>query len=605
MKQNKSKFLKLIALVAIVFQFYSCENEPVELSSTTKDVSHSGNSVLGEKKIIPFTVENMQKAYQSLLNNPTASKYPSSGEYYRSSSTGYQIETTHYYVKFHPQDSLQYERIVNDSILAVSDEPFEYTIDSEGDKYQDPALEGTDFTYYYSVMPKDYQFPQNVSYEIIANLHFTPEDEIGDNPTEIQKEEIDFYYDLNLETLKLTDNLDTEEKEDLFYLFTMPDGTQQQMTFQEAMNQNIPFQELVIDFSEIDSVMERRRKWNPSGLITVHEDAIGQNIGVNGARVRVRKWGFLVIRRATTNSQGFFITSSTRTKRVKYSVFFKNNPLFVVKAGTVFWNARDIGHRTHKREAWRRHFQSGIKQFYALIHNAAYDYYTRIVPTYSIHHPGYYKKIVGKDWYYASSHYVNNFQSMFTFYDIRITKGSNGVYRGSDGIYATTVHELTHAGHRNMDSGMFSTFHSGSCNRAVLSESWAEGVETIVTNDRYLSLANNYLATNRYNNTNLRLWNDFRQTQTITDMNEYTPIVADLVDNINQQALPSIPGTQPIDRVNGYNLNQIQNALNNCRDIDCWENKLRDNYNNPTENNLKELFDYVRAVRNNMSSPCN
>jgi hypothetical protein len=67
----------------------------------------------------------------------------------------------------------------------------------------------------------------------------------------------------------------------------------------------------------------------------------------------------------------------------------------------------------------------------------------------------------------------------------------------------------------------------------------------------------------------------------------------------------SINSARPLDRVNGYNLNQIQNSLNNCRDIDCWENKLRDNYSNPTENNLKELFDYVRAVRNNMSSPCN
>ncbi|MEX0597941.1 MAG: hypothetical protein WD512_15740 [Candidatus Paceibacterota bacterium] len=382
----------------------------------------------------------------------------------------------------------------------------------------------------------------------------------------------------------------------------MPDGTQQQMTYQEAMNQNIPFQELVIDFSEIDSVMERRRSWNPSGLITVHEDAIGQNIGVNGARVRVRKWGFLVIRRATTNSQGFFITSSTRTKRVKYSVFFKNNPLFVVKAGTVFWNARDIGHRTHKREAWRRHFQSGIKQFYALIHNAAYDYYTRIVPTYNINHPGYYKTIVGKDWYYASSHYVNNFQSMFTFYDIRITRGSNGVYRGSDGIYATTVHELTHAGHRNMDSGMFSTFHSGSCNRAVLSESWAEGVETIVTNDRY-----NILTGNNYQSSQVDggRWNLFRQRQTVAQMNEYTPIVEDLIDNLNQNAVPNWFDVQPIDRVSGYSLNQIQNALNNCRDINCWESKLRDNYDNPTEDNLRELFGYVHTVRNNISSPCN
>ncbi|CAM3802716.1 hypothetical protein FLGE108171_15500 [Flavobacterium gelidilacus] len=604
MKQNKSKFLKLIAIVAIVFQFYSCENEPVELNSTTKDVSNSGNSVLGKKKINPFTIENMQKAYQSLLNNPTASKYPNSGEYYRSNFSGYQIETTHYYVRFHPQDSIQYDKIANDSILAVSDVPFEYDIDTDGEKYQDPSLIGTDFTYYYSVCPIDYQVPEGVPYEIITNLHFTKEDMIGNNPTEIQIQEIDFYYDLNLETLKLTNNLEINEKEELIYLFTSPDGTQQQLTYQQAINQGLSLEEVIIDFSEIEA-LERRRSWSPSGTITVNEDAINQNIGVNGALIRVRKWGWLVIRTANTNSNGYFQTSSTRTKKVKYALYYQHQPFFTVKAGTAFWNARDRGTATHTRSAWNRHYSSGVKKFYALIHNAAYDYYSRIVNVYNISNPGFFKRIVGKNWYYASSHYVNSFQSTFSFYDIRITIGSNGAYRGSDGIYATTIHELTHAGHRNMDSGMFSTFHSGSCNRAVLIESWAEGVETIVTNDRYSNLANNFLATNRYNDTNLRRWNDYRQTQTVTDMNEYTPIVADLVDNLNQQLIPNIPGTQPIDRVTGFTLNQIQSSLNNCRDIDCWQNKLRDNYNNPTKDNLRELFDYVHTVRNNMNSNCN
>ncbi|WP_395052053.1 hypothetical protein [Flavobacterium sp.] len=241
MKQKNFKFLQTIALLAIIFQFYSCEYDSNDLNTTTEDLSSSSNSKLGEKKIIPFTVENMRKAQENLLNNPTASIFPSASQYYRNNASGYQIETTHYYVKFSPQDSLQYERIVNDTILAVSDEPFEYTIESEGDKYQDPDYEGTDLTYYYSVVSKNYQLPDNVDYEIIANLHFTPEDEIGDNPTDIQKEEIDYYHDLNLQTLKLTDNLDTEDKEELFYLFSMPDGTQQQMTYEEAMNQNIPF----------------------------------------------------------------------------------------------------------------------------------------------------------------------------------------------------------------------------------------------------------------------------------------------------------------------------------------------------------------------------
>lgn len=584
----------------IIFYIFSlgCSND-IEIDKTKSiSVESTKMTILGRKRAIPFTVDNMRRAYQSLLNNHTASKYPNNSAQMRGIADTYQIETTHYYVKFHPKDSLQYETIENDSILEISDEPFEYDVESEGDRYQDPELEGTNFTYYYSVVPKDYQLPNNVEHEIIANLHFTREDEIGDNPTEIEKQEIDFYYDLNLETLKLTDNLDIEEKEDLYYLFSLPDGSVEQLTYQQALNKGIPFREWVIDFSEISTAQERRRSWHPSGLITVNEDAIDQNIGVNGARVRVRKWGFLVIRRATTNAQGFFITSSTRTKRVKYSVYFKHRPLFIVKAGSAFWNARDIGRRTHKREAWRRHYQGGLNQFYALIHNAAYDYYTRVVPTYNLSSPGLMKRIVGKDWYNANSHYVNNFMSLFTFYDIRITRGSGGKYRGSDGIYATTVHELTHAGHRNMDPGMFSIFESGSCNREILSESWAEGVETIVTNDRYQFLTSSYQSSQPSGGR----WNSFRQRQAISQMDEYTPIVEDLIDNLNQNAVNS---SWPIDQVAGYSLNQIQTALDNTRDLNTWERKLRENNQNATESNLNTLFIYPNAVRANLQNACN
>jgi len=43
-----------------------------------------------------------------------------------------------------------------------------------------------------------------------------------------------------------------------------------------------------------------------------------------------------------------------------------------------------------------------------------------------------------------------------------------------------------------------------------------------------------------------------------------------------------------------------QQAIDNCRDIDCWERNL--NNNRPagvTTAELNELFDYVREVRNN------
>ena len=143
---------------------------------------------------------------------------------------------------------------------------------------------------------------------------------------------------------------------------------------------------------------------------------------------------------------------------------------------------------------------------------------------------------------------------------------------------------------------MFSIFHIGSNNRKLLTESCAEGVETIVTNDRYDDIIINYKSSQNGGGR----WNSFRQRQTEMNMNQYTPIVDDLIDNLYQNTTNF---ARPVDRVENYTLNRIQSALDNCRDIECWENKL--NNNRPagvTTAELNELFDYVRAVRNNAAN---
>ncbi|MDN6291244.1 MAG: hypothetical protein L0J63_13335, partial [Tetragenococcus koreensis] len=608
----KKTNLPLAILVSILTFMTSCEkddsfsenklsNEFNSESYMKKGTGDDKYTVLGTQKEIPCSVENMAEAYQSILKNPTAVKHP---------DKNYPINKTHLYVKFKPQDSIQYNKIVNDTILAVSDEPFEYEIANQGSIYLDPKANDTIFTFYYSVVPKDYQIPSEVPHEILKDLHFTSEDAIGETPSEKEENILDFYEDLNTEALKISDNLEEDEKKEHTYFQNDPS---ERLSYDDVKRLGLKVKDVQINYElepndedvEGEARLFRRRKWRPSGTITVQEDAINQSVGVMGARVRVRKWGWLVIRKAHTNRNGYFETSRTRTKRVKYALYFKNRRSgnirrFTVKASSWFWNARDRGHATHKRRAWRRHYTYGRRQFYGYVQNAAFDYYTRIAPQFGLSMP---KDRININATYTACQSSQHRPAVLTLLPVsrlRITRRSgNCNYRASDGIYATTVHELTHAGHQRMDAGMFSIFHSGSCNRAVLTESWAEGVETIVTNQRYLTLDPNYLATNRFNNTNLRLWNDGRQANTVAQMNEYTPIVADLIDNVNQNTIPGIGGIQPIDRVTGYNLNQIQNALDNCRDIDCWENNLRNYYFNATENNLNELFDYVRDVRNN------
>ena len=146
----------------------------------------------------------------------------------------------------------------------------------------------------------------------------------------------------------------------------------------------------------------------------------------------------------------------------------------------------------------------------------------------------------------------------------------------------------------------YTTFGSGSCNRLFLKESWAEAVEAIVTNDRYLALDRSYRSTHTRDIANrLARWGNWRQTDRVQDMNEYTPIVDDLIDNLNQNV--RFGNTTPIDRVMGYQLNQIQRALDNCRDINCWERNLRNYYANQTESYLTELFNYRGLLKTGYS----
>lgn len=609
--------IKFILLAMIYFSLFSCEDEPFDDFETPQSEIKDGEfTVLGEKKEIAFTVENMQRAYESILNNPTASQYPKDVQYRKNNSTSarftdgsYQITTTHRYIKFSIQDSIQYNRIVNDTILDASDIPFEYNIDTEGDKYQDPDYAGTDFTYYYAVVPVDYPLPNDVPYENLANLHFTKEDLIEANAPEIELQKVDFFHDLNTEALKLTDNLE-EEKEELLYLFTNAQGQEEQLTWQDAQSRGLNLDELVINFNEDDynepNFFERRRRWNPCGRITVREDVINQNVGVAGARVKVRKWGWLVIKKAYTNSNGDFQTSSTRTKRVKYAVWFRNSDKrFKVKAGTIFWDARHRGTRTYKRECWYQDFNNTEvrSHFYALVHNAAFDYYSRAVHSFGLKKPN-------QSWLRISAKFNNSlgesnhldinpngqipFVLLLSFHsEIRVGRKSNGVYAGSDRIYGTVVHEMTHASHYRLDRSFFINWPS--CERiGPMAESWAEGAETILANHRYNQLSNNYISTqalldNQLFSNGLTNHNDRLQTQTIAQIDEYSPIVVDLIDNINQSASGFWAGVQPVDNVSGYTLSQIQSALNTSRGIHGWKERIK-NINGNDDAEIEILF---------------
>ncbi|WLD23279.1 hypothetical protein NU10_11250 [Flavobacterium dauae] len=559
--------------------FVGCNHDDIYDVTDAESTSMQNQARVAEG-VIPFTVENVNEALPNVLSYYQQHR-PEVAERFGN----YSVNATHVYYKFSPQDSIQQARLMEvEDAIQLTTQPFEF---SPVEPANDP--EEDEIPVFYAIIESGTVIPE-VPHEVIAELHFTDEDKLEDVPSNY--DEIEFKQNLMYETRKLAGHLDDEE---------IAEG---------YMNYHEGFEEGQSGESMVSPMGLFGKKWRPSGNIRVEEDIVHTNNNnrnhfepVKQARVNVLKWGWLQVEHGTTDNNGYFSTGTTYTKNVHYKVKFKHDHV-TVKAGN-FYDTASYFSGSHKRAPLNITFiNSGALsyyQFFALIHNASYDYINRVVSQYGLHSPGNLNisgKFNGSDSESGAQWYPFNSA-------IRIGRlNDDNTYRGSDGIYATTVHELTHSGHRKMDPGMFSIFHLGNKERLLMCESWAEGVETIVTNDRYNNLfASNgygtYRSTNSWNQVvALRGWNGWRQNQAISGMNEYTPLVIDLVDDFNQQqALNN--NNLPMDRVTGYNLGEIKSALNDARTLEEWKNRLLNNFNNNTGPFIDDVFDYAKFVMHN------
>ena len=80
----------------------------------TSENGNEGMMEFGEEKPNPYTVENMQLAYQELLQG---------GDLMCTDVNLFNIRATHKYIKFKPQDTSQYQALISDSTLVLFDHP--------------------------------------------------------------------------------------------------------------------------------------------------------------------------------------------------------------------------------------------------------------------------------------------------------------------------------------------------------------------------------------------------------------------------------------------------------------------------------------------------
>ena len=255
---------------------------------------------LGEKLEDPYTVENMQKALQNV---------------YGTKADRVDITATDHYVRFLPKDNEEYQALLK-SGLYLLDHPMDYSIVQEGDYYQDPDVGDEAITWQYAVVPRDYEFPEEIRYEKLDEVYISEHAATTRAP-----EDIDWVL-VEKEAFRLTGN----------------ESLWEEPTKAESAG--------------------------PGGRITIEDPLFsgGKPFGVAGVKVAANI--FVKIATAYTDRDGYYQMGKTFSGQPRYRLVFQNEKGFNI--GFNFLIVPASVSTLGKGEA------SGC-----VVNNAAYEYYSR------------------------------------------------------------------------------------------------------------------------------------------------------------------------------------------------------------------------------------
>ena len=550
------KHLKFFVVLNIVLlTLFSCQKDDgciMPPSTDTKSSNPDGMVQLGKKLENPYSLKNMRKALKELKQAGFKSSVNMAEQ---------DLQPTHLYVKFIPKNEEELDLLKVDTTLILYDYPLDYEIEEGGSYYRDPAVPEGQPTYQYAAVEVDKTLPKGVAYEILDEAFMLDEDEIADSPQRKSSPTSDIDW-LALETkaYEITGNLEEE------------DSLQTKGFFSR--------------------LFKRGNKWHPAGRIRVYDHVTHSYVGVSGVKVRAR--AFLKTRYGYTDNNGNYRFAGTFRGKANYDIkwdrhHFSIRSAFLVQA--IFngpkrkgdWSV-DLGYRN----------SIGVKdkqQYFALIHQAALDYYyggrfgLSSPPRNNTLKPQI--KILAYQTDRKKSHVEPYFRTLGILPTIYIRKWG----LSSDRIYGVTIHELAHMAHWDMDRNAFRSLalkayiisKNKSCQAVI--ESWATGVEWALTTYRY---RNKYRIPSYKYRYNLQYKKLAGYTENQEDL-IYTSIIVDLMDNENQRYRWGIK--YPMDRVSGYTIKQIENALRGARSWNQFRDRVKNiNPSNHDNAQIDELF---------------
>ncbi|MCY1636726.1 hypothetical protein, partial [Marinifilum sp. D737] len=410
----------MVAILAVILVIAACQKEDDISPHNIKNEPLADNAIkLGKKLENPYTVENMQKAYDNLKKD---NKLKSS----------FQIQTTDLYVRFLPKDSTELNTLEADSLF-LFDYPLDYEIEQVEYLGEELELKPKEENWYYTSVPVNYEFP-DIQYEILANLFLPPEDD-----QESETKAISLWHDLEDEALKITGNYEVPEPDEIS-----------------------------------DSHVKRSHKHRPQGYVRVMDTYKDKYVGVEKVRVRTRRW--FKYGRDYTDSNGYYSVNRRYRRSVHYCVFFKNQIGFKIRARAMsIWKAKHhVG--KHNRRGYDINIGTGSRAWrFATLNNAVAKYWS-LCDRFGIQKPHSNLRLVAKNaskgnsatpmlkhvWGAYGFRPKSGIASLFykfgfigvsylanTFFrlclpDIVVTSHSD---KGTDKVYLTAFHELAHASH--------------------------------------------------------------------------------------------------------------------------------------------------------------
>lgn len=369
-----------------------------------KNISHEMIE-LGEKLEDPYTVENMREA--------VARVYPTRAR-------EIEITPTDLYVRFLPRTGDQYASLLSKGLKLI-DHPVDYRIVREGDYYHDPGLSEEEITWQYAVVPKDFEFPTSIRWELLDECF------ISEHDPDTRSDGIDWAA-VEEEAFRLTGNGDLFVPQD-----TRADGA----AF-------------------------------PAGRITVEDPHAfgGKPYGLAGVMVSCNS--FVKFATTYTDRDGYYQMPKQFSSNPRYRIVFKNSAGFSIGMNLVLVPASVSTLGTGPAAGVDAHIdaESDGKLFRrAVVNNAAYDYLSRCAASdldlkappqdlriwifknltcssaVMLHHGAFLEdnSLVQR--------YLSGYSSILKTFLPDITIGAGGDGADFVDLYSSVMHEMAHASH--------------------------------------------------------------------------------------------------------------------------------------------------------------